>query len=161
MTRMGLPAKTSPKAWKTVEKWVRYTQFRWFSWNWLYLIQFSTKKHVLGLVLKVAGRRIVTRTHTRRYPYPWPVWVWKTRAFPYSQMQSAIYFLLRYTWLPVQQQGQAMWCYSTLQILVYHWMHWVFKTVCVYLPQLADNFPASSGGITFSQYFRIFSTSIG
>ena len=31
----------------------------------------------------------------------------------------------------------------------------------VYLPWLADNFPASSGKITFSQYFRIFSTSIG
>ena len=79
----GLPAKTSPKTWKTVEKWVRYTQFQWFSQNWAYLIQFSTKKHVLGLVLKVAGRKIVTRTHTRRYPYLWPMRVRKTRAFPY------------------------------------------------------------------------------
>jgi hypothetical protein len=36
---------------------------------WLYhdLIQFSTKKYDIGLVLKVTGRRIVTRTRTRLY----------------------------------------------------------------------------------------------
>jgi len=27
------------------------------------------QKNVLGLVLKVVGRRIATHTHTRRYPY--------------------------------------------------------------------------------------------
>ena len=47
--------KMRPRMRKMVEKWVKYTQFWWFSWNWLYLIQFCTKIHVLGLVLTAAS----------------------------------------------------------------------------------------------------------
>ena len=81
--RIGVPDKMSPKTWKMVEKWVRYTQFWWFSQNWLYLIQFSTKKQVLGCILKVAKTKIASNTHNSQYFYPWwPMWVWKTHEFP-------------------------------------------------------------------------------
>ena len=97
-TCMGLPTKMSPKTWKMVEKWMRYTQIWWFSWNWLYLIQFSTKKHVLGLVLKFTCRKIATHTNS----HPWPIWVWKTHAFPYLfwavQTKESYPSWLAHTW---------------------------------------------------------------
>jgi hypothetical protein len=120
----GFTCQNEPKM---VEIWVRYSQFRWFSRNWLYLIQFSTKKHVLGHVLKVSSRRNlypylyppvplpVTRAGTKNphislinremHRYSIPKWVMGKSSNGYGYRHQLIY-----PWPLKQAQEHEFWC---------------------------------------------------
>ena len=64
------PPKRMRNGWDTL-KWMFYQ----------YLIHFSSVLSDLGLVLKLAGTGMRTRTRTRAYPLSWPVQVRKPVAF--------------------------------------------------------------------------------
>jgi hypothetical protein len=85
----GVPVPVNPRVYpsKRVQKQPNRPKNEWDMSNFanqLQLTQFWSRNYLLGLVLKVMGRAIVTRTRTRRYPYLWPVRDTPTHAVPYG-----------------------------------------------------------------------------